>query len=75
MRTPRPPARAGSFRDKIRAGELEKINISEQIAVRQDPQAQSHTAGFEVCVLAAAAACPIAPPGTTLRSAQIAAVP
>ena len=40
---------AGSFRDKVRTGELERMNISEQITVRQDAaQAQSHTAGFEV---------------------------
>ncbi|GAB4823140.1 hypothetical protein N2152v2_010186 [Parachlorella kessleri] len=38
----------GSFRDKVRTGELEKMNISEQITVRQDAaQTQSHTAGFE----------------------------
>lgn len=46
---PQPQPHTGSFRDKIRTGELEKINLSEQIAVRQDAAAtQSHTAGFEV---------------------------
>lgn len=40
---------AGSFRDKVRAGDLEKgASLSEQIAVRQEAQGQSHTAGFEV---------------------------
>lgn len=49
-----PPARpacsfaGGSFRDRVRRGEVEKINLSEQITVRQDKSNQSHTAGFEV---------------------------
>lgn len=38
----------GSYRDRVRAAELEpKINLSEQLAVRQTPAAQSHSAGFE----------------------------
>ncbi|KAL4435235.1 hypothetical protein ABPG77_001917 [Micractinium sp. CCAP 211/92] len=37
----------GSFRDRVRRGEVEKINLSEQITVRQDQSNQSHTAGFE----------------------------
>ena len=42
------PLAAGNFRDKIRAGDIEKISISEQITIRQDKSSQSHTAGFEV---------------------------
>lgn len=37
----------GNFRDKIRAGDVEKMSISEQITIRQDKSSQSHTAGFE----------------------------
>lgn len=38
----------GTYRDRVRAAELEpKVNLSEQLAVRQTPAAQSHTSGFE----------------------------
>ena len=49
---------AGSFRDRSVEEEMNRANISEQITVRQGPEARSHTAGFEVCAaLARAAAC------------------
>ncbi|PSC70227.1 trans-2-enoyl-reductase [Micractinium conductrix] len=37
----------GSFRDRVRRGEMEKVNLSDQISVRQEKKAQSHSSGFE----------------------------
>ena len=39
----------GSFRDRTLEEDMNRANISEQITVRQGPEARSHTAGFEVC--------------------------
>jgi len=39
---------AGSFRDRSVDEEMNRASISEQITVRQGPEARSHTAGFEV---------------------------
>lgn len=39
----------GSFRDKVRVAEATTASLSEQITViRDDKDAQSHSAGFEV---------------------------
>ena len=40
--------RAGSFMDTLRKQEEEQANMAEQLTVRQDKDASSHTAGFEV---------------------------
>lgn len=41
----------GSFRDKVRVAEATTASLSEQITViRDDKDAQSHSAGFEVRV-------------------------
>jgi len=44
---------AGSFRDRSVEEEMNRANISEQITVRQGPEARSHTAGFEVRTVSA----------------------
>lgn len=38
---------AGAFRDKLRDDEEARQSMAEQIALREAPEAQSHTAGFE----------------------------
>jgi hypothetical protein len=47
----------GSFRDKMRSKAAEQANLSEQITVRQDENARSHTAGFEVSEVVVASGC------------------
>ncbi|PRW34018.1 trans-2-enoyl- reductase [Chlorella sorokiniana] len=37
----------GSFRDRVRRGEAERITLNDQIVRQQNKDSQSHTAGFE----------------------------
>ena len=47
--TPTPGSFAGgSFRDRVRRGEAERITLNDQIVRQQNKDSQSHTAGFEV---------------------------